>query len=63
VTTTAATLCLRRGGVGVAVFARLCSSRGRKRQSGDSCGKEKPGHRNFSFRTGKTARSPHRSNC
>jgi hypothetical protein len=45
-----------------AMFSRPCCGRGRNRQSGDTRCKEKPGHRNFSFRTVKTDRPAHRSN-
>jgi hypothetical protein len=45
------------------VAARLRCSRARDRQSGDSRGEKQPGHRKFSFRTVRTARSPHRSNA
>jgi hypothetical protein len=45
-----------------ATAAGLCRSRARNRQSGDARGEKQPGHRKISFRTVKTARSPHRSN-
>jgi hypothetical protein len=68
-TTTAAATLLSLGRTAAAIAmaasiaARLRCSRARNRQNGDSRGEKQPGHRKFSFRTVRTARSPHRSNA